>query len=153
MITCCPLISRKAARHEIGVLPRIQENFWRRKACDDTIKLGDNNTRYFFHKATRKHKVRAVRRIVTEQGELVVGVENVANVFQVEWSNLLNSNRFGGAQSSLPRSMSINKVISLEANVKLLCLPCMEEIDGVVQNMKKWKAPEPDGFPEEFYQT
>lgn len=46
--------------------------------------------------------------------------------------------------------MSINKVISLEDDVKLLCLPSMEDIDGVVLNMKKWKASGPDGFLENF---
>lgn len=87
--SCDPMTM--AARHEIGGLVRIQENFWKRKACDDNIKLGDNNTRYSFLKATRKHNVCAVRRVVPEQGELVEGVENVANVFQVEWRNLLNA--------------------------------------------------------------
>ena len=47
----------------------------------------------------------------------------------------------------------IPKIITMEQNKALMRAATMEEVEEVVMNMKKGKAPGPDGFTIEFYQA
>lgn len=35
---------------------RLQESFWKKKACEDSAMLGDKNTQFFYQKAQKKRR-------------------------------------------------------------------------------------------------
>lgn len=47
-----PCDARVGLKHNLGTV--VQENFWKQKAHDDSIQLGDSNTKYFFPQSSSK---------------------------------------------------------------------------------------------------
>lgn len=68
----------------------IQECYWKQKAGDDAIQLGDKNSRYFFHKANRHFRNVQLSSHDRRGRESCDGVENLANYFTSGRSKTLN---------------------------------------------------------------
>lgn len=116
--------------------------------------LGDRNSR-FFHKVTQSLNVRnTIRRIVTGDGRILTSPSDIKRAAVEHFEGFLN-----GAQQTdvrLPQE-ELRELIDYrcsDADAAILQAPVQaEEIKEVLFSMPTNKAPEPDGYPMEFYKA
>eukprot|EP00253_Pinus_taeda_P002797 PITA_02797 len=107
-----------------------EEILWRQKSRINWLQEGERNTK-FFHQAMIQNRQRnQIFSIKNEVGEWDDRGEAIEQVWK-----------------------EIPKIITTEQNRALMRVATMEEVEEVVMNMKKGKAPGPDGFTAEFYQA
>ena len=109
---------------------------------------GDRNTRYFQLIASGKHRKTKIFQL-EQDGKIIKGEENFKKHITSYYKTLFGS--FGGNDFSLDESYieDIPKV-SAEENIILSAHFTEKEVRDAIFQMKRNKAPGPDGFPAEF---
>eukprot|EP00253_Pinus_taeda_P028277 PITA_28277 len=91
--------------------------------------------------------------IKTEEGEQVVEQEGIERVLVEYHKGILTETQDDRGEAIEQICKEIPKLVTTEQNKALMRAAMMEEVEEVVMNMKKGKAPRPDGFTVEFYQA
>ena len=152
----CPLSNAeraelKLANEKLNKLRRDEETKWAQRAKVKFVQEGGNNTKYFHLIANGKHRKKKIFQLEQDEGT-IVGEENL-KVFITEYYKKL----FGEPQQSLVSLMEDmnNDIPQLSADENELLVKdySMEEVHEAISQMERNKAPGPDGFPAEFYQT
>jgi mannosylglycoprotein endo-beta-mannosidase len=141
----------RKANDDLAKLRRDEESKWLQRAKVKHIQEGGDNTKYFHLIANGKHRRKRIFQLEQEEGT-ILGQENLKHYISKYYKNL-----FGPPPPSscvMVESMNHDiKKISAEENAILIADFTMEEVKKAVMQMKKNRAPGPDGFPAEFYQN
>jgi hypothetical protein len=141
----------KKANDCLNKLRREEESKWAQRAKVKHIQEGGNNTKYFHLIANGKHRKKKIFQLEQQEGT-IVGEDNL-KVYITEFYKKL----FGApapTNISLVESdiHDITQISPLENEI--LTAPfTSEEVFEAISQMELNKAPGPDGFPAEFYQT
>jgi mannosylglycoprotein endo-beta-mannosidase len=141
----------RKANDDLAKLRRDEESKWAQRAKVKHVQQGGDNTKYFHLIANGKHRRKRIFQLEQEEGT-ILGQENLKHYISKYYKNL-----FGPPPPSscvMVESMNHDiKKISAEENAILIADFTMEEVKKAVMQMKKNRAPGPDGFPAEFYQN
>jgi hypothetical protein len=152
----CPLDEeeRKSLRNamdKVTKLRRDEESKWAQRAKIKFIQEGGDNTKFFHLIANGKHRRKKIFQLEKYEGT-IIGQENLKNYISDYYKQL-----FGPpASSSCVMEESVVhdiKQISADENAILIAEFAEKEVFEAISQMEKNKAPGPDGFPAEFYQT
>eukprot|EP00253_Pinus_taeda_P018598 PITA_18598 len=130
-----------------------EEIMWRQKSRINWLREGERNTK-FFHQAMIQNRQRnQIFSIKTAEGERVVEQEGIERVLVDYHKGIFTETQEARGEAIDHICKEIPKLITTEQNKALMHAATMEEVEEVVMNMKKGKAPRPDGFTVEFYQA
>jgi hypothetical protein len=128
-----------------------EELKWYQQSKAQFILEGDSNTRYFHGVANGRHRKKRIHSLVQDDGR-IEGHEQLKAYITNYYRNL-----FGAPEES---SFSLDETqtddipqVSMEENGFLTEPYSEEEVMNAIFLMDHNKAPGPDGFPAEFYQT
>jgi hypothetical protein len=111
----------------------------------------DSNTRYFYSVANGRHRKKLIHSLVQEEG-VIEGHEQLKSYITSYYKGLFGAPEESDISMDESRIADISQVSS-EENAFLVAPYSKEEIRKTVFQMEHNKAPEPDGFPAEFYQS
>jgi mannosylglycoprotein endo-beta-mannosidase len=116
-----------------------------------TLLEGDANTRFFHLVANGKHRKQHVFKLENDQG-VVVGDDCLKSHITNNYKNLFGTPGASGTSLMEDQILDIPQVTQEENDI--LIGPFTEsEVRAAVFQMEHNKAPDPDGFPTEFYQV
>jgi hypothetical protein len=136
---------------EIARLLREEEIKWYQSSKSQFILKGDANTRYFHSVANGQHRKKLIHSLVQEEGT-IAGHDNLKSYITNYYKGLFGSPEKRTFSMDESRTDDISQVSALENNL-LTALYTEEEVMKAVFQMEHNKAPGPDGFAAEFYQT
>jgi exonuclease III len=141
----------KDANMTLAKLRRDEESKWAQRAKVKHIQEGGDNTKYFHLIANGKHRRKKIFQLEQDE-ETIVGQENLKVYITEYYKNLFGApvpNHFSMSESDkadIPQlSEEENKILTADFTE--------QEVYDAIMQMEKNKAPGPDGFPAEFYQT
>jgi hypothetical protein len=114
------------------------------------IQEGGNNTKYFHLIANGKHRRKKIFQLEQEEGT-IIGQENIKCYITNFYKKLFGKPEVNSFTLDETMVHDIPQ-ISPEKNEILTADFTEKEVYDAVMQMKKNKAPGPDGFPAEFYQ-
>eukprot|EP00253_Pinus_taeda_P031484 PITA_31484 len=130
-----------------------EEIMLRQKSRINWLREGERNTK-FFHQAMIQNRQRNwIFSIKTAEGERVVEQEEIERVLVEYHKGILTETQDDRGEAIEQICKEIPKLITAEQNKALMRAGTREEVEEVVMNKKKGKAPGPDGFTVEFYQA
>jgi hypothetical protein len=139
------------ANAKLAGLLREEELKWYQRSKAQFILEGDSNTRYFHSVANGRHRKKLIHSLTQDEG-VIEGQEQIKSFITSYYKDLFGEPEEGNL--SLDDTM-IDDIpqVSPEENAFLTAPYTEEEIKKAVFQMEHNKAPGPDGFPAEFYQT
>ena len=141
----------REANDKIANLRRDEESKWAQRAKVKHVQEGGNNTKYFHLIANGKHRRKRIFQLEQDE-ETIVGHENIKNYITTYYKGL-----FGEPEKNYFSLVESNTTdipqISAQENAILTADFTEKEVYEAIMQMKRNKAPGPDGFPAEFYQT
>jgi hypothetical protein len=140
----------KKIKTQLHVLLDNEELWWRQRAKEDWLKMGDRNTRFFHACASDKRRRNRVETIIDERGQRRESQAEIENAFVVYFSELFTRGPLGDIASCI---QPIESRVSADMNANLLLDFSMEEIEAALFQMGPYKAPGPDGLNASFFQT
>jgi mannosylglycoprotein endo-beta-mannosidase len=136
---------------QITSILREEELKWYQRLKAQFILEGDSNTRYFHGIANGRHRRKRIQSLVQDEGH-IEGHEQLKSYITNYYKNL-----FGPPEES---SFSLDEAqtddipqVSIEENGLLTAPYSEKEVKKAVFQMEHNKAPGPDGFPAEFYES
>ena len=140
---------RKHLDTQLNKIYKEEEVMWFQRAKEQEILEGDALTSYFISKASGRKRKNKIDSLTQEDG-VIEGDEEILDYATNFYKKLFGPNdNVGNVTINLPMS----SVLSETDKEKLCQAFSMEEIKYAVFQMKKNKAPGPDGLPIEFYQV
>jgi hypothetical protein len=130
---------------------REEELNWYQRSKSQFILEGDLNTRYFHSVANSRHRKKHIHSLNRDEGT-VEGHEQLKSYIINYYKNLFGEPGEGNFTMDETRTDDIPQV-STEENNLLTATYLEEEVRKNVFLMEQNKAPGPNGFPAEFYQT
>jgi hypothetical protein len=112
---------------------------------------GDSNTRYFHGIANGRHRKKRIQSLVQDEG-LIEGHARLESYITNFYKGLFGSPEESSFTLDETQTDDIPQV-SMEENGFLTAPYLEEEVKKAVFQMEHNKAPGPDGFPIEFYQS
>ena len=112
---------------------------------------GDSNTRYFHSVTNGRHRKKLIHSLVQDEGT-IEGHEQFKSYITNYYKGLFGAPEESGITLDESRIDDIPQV-SPQENAVLTAPYTEEEIRKAIFQMEHNKAPGPDGFPAEFYQT
>jgi mannosylglycoprotein endo-beta-mannosidase len=134
----------------VGLL-REEELKWYQRSKSQFLLEGDSNTRYFHSVANGRHRKKLIHSLVQDEG-LIEGHEQLKSYINSYYKSLFGAPKGSDVSMDESRIEDIPQV-SPEENTILTSPYSEEEIIKAVFQMEHNKAPGPDGFPAEFYQS
>jgi mannosylglycoprotein endo-beta-mannosidase len=141
----------KVANDKISKLRRDEELKWAQRAKVKHVQEGGNNTKYFHLTANGKHRRKKIFQLEQNDGT-IISQENIKKYITGFYKNLFgppSKNYFSLLEDEIHDIPQLSQV----ENEILIADFTEEEVCEAIMNMEKNKAPGPDGFPVEFYQT
>jgi hypothetical protein len=141
----------RSANDKVARLRRDEESKWAQRAKVKHVQEGGANTKYFHLIANGKHRRKKIYQLEQDEG-IVVGQENLKHFITNYYKKLFGppiNNSFTLVESET----SDVPQISEEENAILTAPFTEKEVYDALMQMDRNKAPGPDGFPAEFYQT
>jgi mannosylglycoprotein endo-beta-mannosidase len=132
-------------------LLREEELKWYERAKVKTLLEGDANTRFFHLVANGKHRKQQIFKLEDDQ-DVVVGDDCLKCHITNYYKNLFGQPEASGVSLFEDQVLDIPQV-SQEENGSLIATFTESEVRNAVFQMEHNKAPDPDGFPTEFYQV
>jgi mannosylglycoprotein endo-beta-mannosidase len=132
-------------------LRRDKETKWAQRAKVKHVQEGENNTKYFHLIANGKRRKKKIFQLEQDEGT-IIGEENLKIFITEYYKKLFGEPEVNHFTMEEDRTDDIPQ-ISPEENVMLTANFSMEEVREAIFQMEHNKAPGPDGFPAEFYQT
>jgi hypothetical protein len=111
----------------------------------------DLNTRYFHSVANGRYRKKRSHTLIKDEGT-IEGLDNLKNYSTNYYKNLFGAPKEGNFFMDETEIDDIPQV-SVEENNFLTAEYSEEEVRKAIFQIKHNKAPDPDGFPAEFYQT
>jgi mannosylglycoprotein endo-beta-mannosidase len=136
---------------EIAKLLREEELKWYQRSKAQFILEGDSNTRYFHCVANGRHRKKLIRSLVQDEGT-IEGHDQLKSFITSYYKGLFGAPEEDNFSFDETRTDDIPQV-SQEENDFLTSPYTEEEVRKAVFQMEHNKAPGPDGFPAEFYQS
>lgn len=98
---------------EFDKLHRLEEAYWHLRSRSNELKDGDNNTRYFHHKASSRTKQNLIRGMEDSNGRWLTSRTDIERLITAYFKNLFaTSSPFG-----LPETLEgIDRVVTSEMN-------------------------------------
>lgn len=128
-----------------------EEIFWKQKSRIDWLQEGDKNTTFFHSSVKEKSYGNLITSIISRQGDPLSSFQAISKEVVRFFSSLFTKeNQMAGAEEDLVLDC-IPQVVSREMNNFLLKPISLDEVESIVFQMKKGKAPGPDGFPIDFF--
>jgi hypothetical protein len=112
---------------------------------------GDSNTRYFHSVTNGRHRKKCIHTLVQDEGT-IEGIYNLKKKITSYYKNLFGAPEEGNFFMDESQIDDIPQV-SVEKNNFLTAEYSEEEVRKAIFQMELNKAPGPDGFLAEFYQT
>jgi mannosylglycoprotein endo-beta-mannosidase len=156
MAEFCPLSMheielKSQSNAQIASLLREEELKWYQRSKSQFILEGDSNTKYFHSVANGRHRKKRIHSLVQDEGT-IEGHEQLKSYITNYYKNLFGESDEGNFTTDESRTDDIPQV-SIEENNLLTAAYTEEEVRKVVFLMEHNKAPGPDDFLAEFYQT
>ena len=129
-----------------------EEIFWKQKARVDWLKEGDKNTAFFFNTVKARQHGNSISSWVTDRGQVIFSTHDMLHEATQHFDSLFREEAQGDSIAEIQVLSCISALVSLEMKENLMCAITLEELEKIVFQMKKGKAPGPDGFPIEFFQ-
>ncbi|WVZ71809.1 LOW QUALITY PROTEIN: hypothetical protein U9M48_020345 [Paspalum notatum var. saurae] len=145
-------LNLKHAFHErLSQLLREEEIKWYQRAKVKNLLEGDANTKYFHLVANGKHRKTRIYSLEQEEG-IVTGDVEIRKYITKYYKSLF------GHPETLDVVLDENRIddipqVSPQENELITAPFTPEEVRAAIFQMEHNKAPEPDGFPPEFYQV
>jgi hypothetical protein len=127
-----------------------EELWWRQRAKEEWLKLGDRNTKFFHACASARKRRNYVGLLIEDTGQRLENPCDIENAFVDYFSKLFTRGPEGDLASCLQPlecwvTGSMNTELTRDFNV--------EEIEAALFQMGPYKAPGPDGLNACFFQT
>ncbi|XP_059064720.1 uncharacterized protein LOC131044660 [Cryptomeria japonica] len=129
-----------------------EEIFWKQKSRIDWLQEGDRNTAFFHNSVKARRQGNSISSLVSHDGAQLSSSADISREAVNYFSNLFSREDIAARAEEGAILDCIPQLVSAEMNGVLLCPILLPELEKVVFNMKKGKAPGPDGFPIEFFQ-
>jgi hypothetical protein len=136
---------------KLAGLLREEELKWYQRSKSQFLLEGDSNTRYFHSVANGRHRKKLIHSLVQEEG-VIEGHEQLKSYITMFYKGLFGTPEESDISMDESRTDDIPQV-SPQENAILTSPYSEEEIRKAVFQMEHNKAPGPDGFPAEFYQS
>ncbi|XP_075674729.1 uncharacterized protein LOC142643891 [Castanea sativa] len=137
-------------RHEIQALKSKEEVMWKQRSCNNWLKDGDSNTKYFHSRATQRNKHNYILGLEDDNGVWVEEDGRMGNLFVNYFSNLFTTSNPTGIDAILEGI--IPKVMG-EMNLNLTRNFLADEVHSAIQQMARLSAPGPNGMSPVFYKS
>ncbi|XP_059077196.1 uncharacterized protein LOC131876295 [Cryptomeria japonica] len=129
-----------------------EEIFWKQKSRIDWLQEGDRNIAFFHNSVKARRQGNSISSLVSQDGAQLSSSADISREAVYYFSNLFSREDIAARAEEGAILDCIPQLVSAEMNGVLLCPILLPELEKVVFNMKKGKAPGPDGFPIEFFQ-
>jgi hypothetical protein len=139
------------AHEQVNNLRRDEETKCAQRAKVKHVQEGGNNTKYFHLIVNGKHGKKKIFQLEQDEGT-IVGDENL-KVYITEYYKKIFGDPDHNSASMIEDQVTDIPQLSTEENVILTIDFTEEEVLEAISQMEHNKAPEPDEFPAEFYQT
>jgi hypothetical protein len=136
---------------QIASLLREEELKWYQRSKAQFILEGDSNTRYFHGVSNGRHRKKRIHSLIQDDGR-IEGHEQLKAYITNYYRNLFGAPKESSLSLDETQTNDIPQV-SMEENGFLTEPYSEEEVMKAIFLMEHNKAPGPDGFPAEFYQT
>eukprot|EP00253_Pinus_taeda_P009398 PITA_09398 len=152
-------IEEERSQEEGKVLTQLEERrkqeeiLWRQKYRVQWLREGEKNTK-FFHKAMVQHRQRnRIFSIKNQEGQQVVQHEEIETVLVNHFKAIMTETHMDRTEAIAKIGGEIPNLITRDQNLALMRKITRKELEDIVRNMKRNKAPGPDGFTVEFFQA
>jgi len=152
-------IQEGRTREEGTILNQLEERrkqeeiLWKQKSRVQWLRECERNTK-FFHKAMVQHRQRnRIFSIKNQEGHRVIQHEEIEKVLVNHFKNILREPQIDRSEAISKISGEIPNLVTRDQNLALMRKITMEEVEDIVRNMKRNKAPSPDGYTVEFFQA
>lgn len=142
---------KQCLRNRLCQLLREEEIKWYQRSKATNLLEGDSNTKYFQLLANGRHRKTRIFQL-QEGGENISGEENLKKYITRYYKGLFELPQENSFRLDENRTTDIPQVTE-EENRVLIEEFSEEEVKKAIFQMEHNKAPGPDGFPAEFYQT
>eukprot|EP00253_Pinus_taeda_P005642 PITA_05642 len=130
-----------------------EEILWRQKSKVRRLREGERNTK-FSHKAMIQHRQRnKIFSIKNQEGQHILEHEEIKKVSVNHFKTLLTETQDNRTEAITILCKEIPKLVTRDQNLALMRKVTREEVEKIVRNMKRNKAPGPDRYTVEFYQA
>eukprot|EP00253_Pinus_taeda_P021248 PITA_21248 len=130
-----------------------EEILWKQKSRVQWLREGERNTK-FFHKGMVQHRQRnRIFSIKNQEEKRVLQHEEIEKVLVNHFKDILREPQTNRSDAIAKISSEIPNVVTRDQNLALMRKITMEEVEDIVRNMKRNKAPGPDGYTVEFFQA
>lgn len=128
-----------------------EEEYWRQRSRLLWLSLGDRNTGYFHAVSKNRRRANAFSVLTDLHGNVVHKEDDIARAIVHYYYQLFTSVDFGNKADTV--NESLQRMITDDDNVKLICSPSAQEIHDAVFAIHADKAPGPDGFSASFFHS
>jgi hypothetical protein len=94
----------------------------------------------------------SITSLVNDRGDHLTSFQEIAAEASQYFATLFREESQGDSATEAQVISCFPHLVSREANEKLMNDVTLEELEGIVFQIKRGKAPGPDGFPIEFFQ-
>jgi hypothetical protein len=136
---------------QVVLLDSLEEEYWRQRSRVQWLLKGDACTAYFHAIANGRRRKCGIPRLISDRGELTDQTAIMGHVYDF-YRQLMGSAGEARAFTLAQNLWPDDKRISDEENYDLERSFTLEELDGILHDMKVDSAPGPDGLPVAFFQ-
>eukprot|EP00253_Pinus_taeda_P015290 PITA_15290 len=130
-----------------------EEILWRQKSRIKWLREGERNTKIFHQAMIQNRQRNQIFSIKNVEGEWVIEQGGIEKVLVDYHKEILIEPQEARGEAIEYICKEIPRLIKNEQSKALMRATTMEKVEEVVMNMKKGKAPGPDGYTIEFYQA
>ncbi|CAL1354990.1 unnamed protein product [Linum trigynum] len=133
-------------------LQRVEESFLKQKSRQQWLNGRDSNSRFFHSVVKTRQSKNTIKQLVTDLGEVLEDIKEIVREALQFYKNLLGTQNMQLKRVTVETLRQLLKLHLGDVSGDMSSLVTVGEIKKVVMSMKKGKAPEPDGYPAEFFQ-
>ena len=123
---------------------------WKQRSCNDWLKEGDSNTRFFHYRATQRNRYNFIEGLENDAGVWVDDEQQMGSVLEQYFNSLFTSSNPSGFEEILD---GIQPAMTNEAASYLVRDFQAEEVRLALKQMAPLIAPDPDGMSPIFYKS
>ena len=117
-----------------------QQVHWRKRYIEKLVKWGDENTKFFHARATKRYRFNIIKQVIDSDGREVTDHHEKAALFFQEFRNRL------GFTANAQMLFDLSQLMDQQDLWDLVQHFIVEEMDAVAAQLPIDKAPRPDGF-------
>jgi hypothetical protein len=130
---------------------RQEEILWKKKSRIQWLMEGECNTKFFYQTIVQRRHSNKITHLISDEGETLHSHANLETNLINYFQNLL-TDPIPDRQSAINKiTRHIPSLVTQEKTTALLRPFTIEEVDQALQDTPKCKAPDPDGFTNDFF--